>query len=348
MPGVLAVRIRWLHIILAAVALATLPSLTLGQEALSHESLGHEAFGHDAHAHHTMGGWNTTLRLWMGLALAAMIYGGGLYRLWKKAGVGKGVARWQACCYAGGWLTVFVALVSPLDSISGELFAVHMVQHLLLILVAAPLLVSGAPIFVAIWLLPQKARIRVAGWMHPDGPWRQSWDVVSQPLLVWSAFFATLWLWHIPGLYEAALRSQLVHDIQHLAFLSAAGLTWWIVLNPMGRLKLSRGASVMYLFTTSLHAGALGVLITFSPRAWYGYYESTTEAWGFTLLQDQQLAGIIMWMPAAAVYIGLAAMIFALWIRDSESAVQRIERHAQSHERSAVAAERLQLLRESG
>jgi putative membrane protein len=305
------------------------------------------AWAEGVHAHHAMGGWNTTPRLWIGLAMAAMIYGWGLVRLWRKAGEGKGVARWQATCYAGGWLTLVIALISPLDAVSGELFAVHMTQHLLLILIAAPLLVSGAPLFVAIWVLPPSLRRRVAGWMHPEGPWRQSWDLVSQPLLVWSAFFATLWLWHIPGLYEAALQSQLVHDVQHLAFLGAAGLTWWIVLNPMGRLRLSRGAGVMYLFTTSLHAGALGVLITFSPRAWYGYYESTTQAWGLTLLQDQQLAGIIMWMPAAAVYIALAAMIFALWIRDSESAVKRIERHAQTDPQPAVAAERLRLLREA-
>jgi putative membrane protein len=303
------------------------------------------AFAHADHSGHVMTAWNSTPRLWLGLGFAAGIYSFGLYRLWGRAGIGKGVSRIQATCYGLGWLTLFIALVSPLDYISGELFAVHMVQHLLLILVAAPLLVWGAPLFVSIWALPASTRRKVAGWMHRDGVWRSSWDVISQPLLVWSAFFATLWMWHIPGLYEAALRSQLVHDIQHLAFLGAASLTWWIVLNPMGQLRLTGGSGVLYLFTTSLHAGALGVLITFSPQAWYTYYAETTAAWGLTLLQDQQLAGIIMWMPAAAVYIGLAAAIFALWIRDSESAVRRIERHAQR--RADTPSERVRLLRES-
>lgn len=304
------------------------------------------AAAHDGGMHdgHVMTAWNTTLRLWLGLGLAAGVYGTGLVRLWRKAGVGRGVSRVQASCYVAGWVVLVLALVSPLDAVSGELFAVHMVQHLLLILIAAPLLVWGAPLFVSVWALPRRARKRVAGWMHRDGAWRASWEVVSQPLLVWSAFFATLWMWHIPGLYEAALRSQLVHDVQHLAFLGAASLTWWIVLNPMGRLRLSRGSGVLYLFTTSLHAGALGVLITFSPRAWYSYYASYTESWGFTLLQDQQLAGIIMWMPAAAVYIGLAAAIFALWIRESEDAVRRIEQHAEHASGSRHAEERSRLL----
>lgn len=290
--------------------------------------------------------WNTTPRLLVGLALGALIYAAGVARLWERAGVGRGVARWQVGSYASGWCVVVVALVSPLDAISGELFAVHMIQHLLLILIAAPLIVLGAPLFVAFWALPAKFRKRVGRHMQADSLWRTSWDVVSQPLLVWSAFFATLWLWHIPGLYEAALRNQLVHDLQHLGFMTSACLTWWILLNPMGRLKLSRGSGVLYLFTTSLHGAALGVLITFSPNSWYQYYASTTRAWGLTLLEDQQIAGIIMWMPACLVYVGLAAAIFALWLRDAESAERRLERHNVVRSASSKEYERQSILRE--
>lgn len=302
------------------------------------------AAAHDGTAH-VLGMWNTTVRLTIGLTVSALIYGCGLYRLWRKAGVGQGVSRRQAISYAGGWLTIFVALVSPVDALSSELFAVHMIQHLLLILVAAPLIVLGAPLFVALFALPSPARKKLAGQFVRESFWRSSWDLVSQPLLVWSAFFATLWLWHVPGLYEAALRDQVVHDVQHLAFMTAACLTWWILLNPMGRLKLSRGAGVLYLFTTSLHAGALGVLLTLSPDGWYAHYEETTAAWGLTVLQDQQLAGIIMWMPAFFVYVALATVIFALWLRESEAVDRRTERYVQRIERNEDEERRRLLLR---
>lgn len=300
----------------------------------------------DAHAAHgSMTAWNSTPRLLISLALTIGVYLVGLIRLWRQAGIGKGVARMQAASYIGGWLVLVIALVSPLDAVSSELFAVHMIQHLLLILVAAPLIVLGAPLFVALWALPDGVRRAVGARLGRDSLWRASWDVVSQPLLVWSAFFATLWLWHIPGLYEAALRSQLVHDIQHLGFMTAACMTWWILLNPMGRLKLSRGSGILYLFTTSLHAAALGVLLTFSPVAWYEYYSTTTAGWGLTWLEDQQLAGIIMWMPACFVYIVIAGAIFTLWLRESEKADRRLERFARVHLYGDAAERRREFLR---
>ena len=284
-----------------------------------------------SHDGHSLTSWSGNPRVWTGLAVGLLIYATGIVRLWMQSGVGKGISRGQAAAFLSGWLVLVIALLSPLDTISSMLFSVHMVQHLLLILVAAPLVVLGAPLFSALWAIPRSARKVVGDRLGRDSAWRASWDVVSQPLLVWSTFFATLWLWHIPGLYEAALRSQLIHDIQHLGFMTAACMTWWILLNPMGRLKLNRGSGVLYLFTTSLHAAALGVLLTFSPVAWYDYYRTSTAALGLSWIEDQQLGGIIMWMPAGFVYIVLAGWIFTLWMRDSERADRRIERFARLH-----------------
>ena len=301
------------------------------------------------HHHHHGGGswltiWSSNPRVIFGLGLMALVYGAGLYRLWARAGKGAGVGTGRAASFGAGWLTLVIALLSPLDAIAGELFAIHMIQHLLIILVAAPLVVSGAPFFVALWVLPKEVRRRVASAFNRDSGMRASWDVMSQPLLVWSAFFATLWLWHIPGLYEAALRSQLIHDIQHLGFMVAACMTWWILLNPMGRLRLTRGTGVLYLFTTALHGAALGVLLTFSRQGWYDYYEQTTAAWGLTLLQDQQIAGVIMWMPASLLYIGLAAWVLTLWIRESETADRKLMRFAASRGSSSIEDDRQRLL----
>lgn len=284
-----------------------------------------------SHDMHMMVTWSSNPRVWIGLTIGLVMYVIGIGRLWMHSGVGKGISLRQAGAFFAGWIVLVLALLSPLDAISGMLFSVHMVQHLLLILVAAPLVVLGAPLFAALWALPRTARKYVGNRLGRDSAWRASWDVVSQPLLVWTAFFATLWLWHIPGLYDAALRSQLVHDVQHLGFMTAACMTWWILLNPMGRLKLNRGSGVLYLFTTSLHAAALGVLLTFSPVAWYDYYRASTAAWGLSWIEDQQLGGVIMWMPAGFVYIVLAGAIFSLWLRDSERADRRIERFARLH-----------------
>jgi putative membrane protein len=202
---------------------------------------------------------------------------------------------------------------------SSQLSATHMVQHMLLMMLAAPLLALGSPGFVMLWALPLR-------WRRGAGPWLRCLETghsvsyrLWQPVLIWSVYAITLWIWHLPALYQAALRRHLVHEIQHLAFLLTAFLFWRVLLDPIGRLKLSRGAGVLYLFATSLHAGALGAFMTLSPRAWYPAYAATTPAWGLTPLADQQLAGLIMWMPACSIYALAAAAMFFTWLREAEA-----------------------------
>lgn len=283
--------------------------------------------------------WTWAPAVTTGLLLAALLYGRGLWRLWRRAGVGRGVPVWKAAAFGAGLFALVVALLSPVAFLSEALLSVHMVQHLILLLVAAPLLVAGTPLFVMLWALPARWRQAVARRWRGARAWQATWEALSQPLLVWALYALTLWVWHLPGLYEAALRSAFIHDLQHLGFLVTAGLLWWILLNPMGRLRLNRGAGVMYLFTTSLHATALGVFITLSPKVWYPYYGATTAPWNLTALEDQQIAGAIMWMPACIVYIVMAALLFAMWLREAEAADRRLERFAALHEaRSGRAA----------
>lgn len=288
------------------------------------------AAAHDG-GHAAWNVWTWAPTVTTGIALAAIAYGRGLWVLWRRAGVGQGVSVGQATAYAAGLATLVVALVSPVGYLSGALLSAHMVQHLLLLVVAAPLLVAGAPLFVGLWALPRRGRQVVARWWQGARGWHAAWEAAAQPLFVWLLYAVTLWVWHLPRLYEAALADPLVHDLQHLGFLVSAGLLWWVVLSPMGRLRLNRGAAMLYLFTTMLHGSALGVLITLSPRMWYPYYAGTAAAWGLTGLEDQQVAGVLMWMPACLVYIGLAAFIFTIWLRESEAEGRRLERYAARH-----------------
>jgi putative membrane protein len=269
---------------------------------------------------HGEGSWWTA---WTGdplllgsLALVAAGYGLGLARIWRRMGVGRGLSRWQAGSFALGIGAVILSLVSPINALSAELSSVHMIQHMLLMMVAAPLLVLGHPSLAFLWALPVSWRTVFGRASRRLGRARGRWYPFWQPTVAWALFALALWIWHLPVLYQAALRDQGIHDLQHFAFFGTAALYWRVLLDPVGRIRLNRGLGVLYLFTTSLHATVLGVFMALSPRAWYSDYVSRTPAWGLSPLEDQQLAGLIMWMPACAIYAVAAMGIFVLWLRE--------------------------------
>jgi putative membrane protein len=263
--------------------------------------------------------WNLDWLVLLNLILMAGLYGYGLRNLWRRAGVGRGVARWRAAAFAGGLLAILVALMSPMDALSDDLSWVHMLQHLFLMAVAAPLLVIGYPELVMLWVLPPRARQAVGHWPQRNSVvgalWRASWT----PLLIWVVHALAVWVWHLPVLYEMALYDPLVHDIEHLTFFLAAFLFWRVAIDPRSSLRLNPGLGVLYLFTTSLHASALGALMTLSPHPWYSVYIGRTEVWNLTPLEDQQLAGLIMWMPGCTVYALAAVVLLGFWLRSIES-----------------------------
>jgi putative membrane protein len=245
--------------------------------------------------------------LW--LTAFAAIYIGGLFRLWSTAGAGKGISRAQAAAFAGGWLTLVAALMSPLDRISDWLFSAHMIQHELLMVVAAPLVAASSPLVAATWIVRRRVQI----------PWRLHRPVMilaTAPAFVWGLHAIVLWVWHLPVLFEGAMAHESIHVFQHFSFFMSACLFWWGLAH--GRYgRLGYGAAVLYLFATGLHSGILGALLTFSPEIWYPVYASTTAAWGFTPIEDQQLAGLVMWIPASLVFLVGGLIFFAGWLRES-------------------------------
>jgi cytochrome c2 len=191
-----------------------------------------------------------------------------------------------------------------------------MTQHELLMLVAAPLLVLGRPMLVFLWALPKTTARELSSLTNANW-WQRIWRVITAPFVAWVIHAIVLWAWHVPFLFQATLESTAVHALQHTSFFASALLFWWAVLHGRQR-ALGYGAAVLYMFTTALHTSLLGALLTFARGVWYPAYNGTTQSWGLTPLEDQQLGGLIMWIPAGVVYIIAGLALFAGWLRESE------------------------------
>jgi putative membrane protein len=268
------------------------------------------ALAHDVAPVPTRVLWQWSLEPWVLalMAVSAGLYVLGLRRLWQNAGRGRGISATQAACFAVGWLALLVALVSPLDALGSRLFSAHMLQHELLMLVAAPLLVLGRPLAAWTWAFSPSQRQTIGRWTRLRW-WSAAWALLTDPLAAWALHALALWLWHIPALFEAALHSNALHVLQHASFLITALLFWWAVLGADARSRTS-GFALAYLFTTMLHTGALGALLTLAPTPWYPTYAAATGALGLNPLQDQQLGGLLMWIPGGLAYLvaGLAVV----------------------------------------
>jgi putative membrane protein len=164
------------------------------------------------------------------LIVSSVLYVLGVRRLWREAGVGKGIRKWEAAVFALGWFSLFVALVSPLHPLGEVLFSAHMTQHEILMLVSAPLLVLGRPLIAYLWAMPVKWR-RPVGNFSKGGAFRTAWRGISNPLAAWAIHMVALWIWHLPVLFQATLKSDLVHFVQHFSFLASALLFWWALIH---------------------------------------------------------------------------------------------------------------------
>ena len=243
------------------------------------------------------------------LALSLAFYVAGLLRMPGKP------PRLEIASFGIGWSTLALALLSPIATMSEWLFSVHMTQHELLMLVAAPLLAIGRPLVPMLWALPQRWRSRVATSFSGD-----ALRLASSPFAVFAIHLLALWIWHLPALYAAAVLDDRIHLVQHVFFTGTAALFWWgLIRGRYGR--SGYGVAFLYIFATALHSGGLGALLTFSNRPWYQLY--VQRANGGDALGDQQLGGIIMWVPAGIVMMLFGLAMFAAWLGEAERRRQR-------------------------
>lgn len=257
-------------------------------------------------------GW--TFEPWVSfcLGLSLVLYVAGARRLAGRTRKVPALVR-QSGYFALGWLTLLMALASPLDAMGNLLFSAHMVQHELLMIVAAPLLVMSRPFGVWLWALPTAVR-HVMGRLTHHPSINLPWSLLSMPMIAWAMHALTLWLWHVPAFFNVALVNDTIHTWQHFSFLITALFFWWAVLDQRANMNHS-GTAMMYLFTTMLHTGALGALMTFSSAAWYSAYQPTGMAYGLSPLQDQQLGGLIMWIPGGLAYLVAGLALGARWLK---------------------------------
>jgi cytochrome c oxidase assembly factor CtaG len=236
---------------------------------------------------------------------------------------------WRTGLFIGGCAAIAVALLSPIDALAHDLFSVHMVQHMLLVAVGAPLILLGSPIRPLLRGLPRAVRTSVVRPLARSVGVRALLHFLRHPLVAGGLYVAGLYAWHVPLLYDAALAQEPVHVLEHLWFIVTALLFWSCVIDPEPfRAPLPYAARIVFL----LLAGAaqntiLGGLLAFSTRLLYRSYEGRPERYGIDAVLDQRVGGAIMWVPGDLIFLAAASVSFFLWLSEEER-LQRIRERA--------------------
>ena len=262
--------------------------------------------------------WNPSIGV-----LGAVLAGAWLYaRRWRRAraeaGPGAGSA-WRAISFAAGLAAVVAALVSPLDALAEQLFVAHMVQHILLLDVAAILLTLGLTRVILRPITRRLQRLEKAA-----GP-------LAHPLFALGLYTGGMILWHLPAAYDAALESPVLHRLEHLTFAGGGLLYWWHLLSPIrSRHRLGGLGPVAYMATTKLAVGMLGIVLTFSPEVLYDFYAGRPAVWGLGALTDQSIGGALMALEQSLVMGTALVVLFVRALGESEREQQRSERYGEA------------------
>jgi putative membrane protein len=268
--------------------------------------------------------WDWKIEVIVVLALAGTLYSRGWWQLrhrsqdaarkHQRAGRSRLAVVWRLAAYWGGLFAVALALLSPIDALGQQLFFMHMIQHLLLIMIAPPLLLVANPMPFVLWGLPTRWRHGVGGLfsraLHRDSGFRHWLRLSTQPGIIWMVWVISLIGWHDPSMYNAALRFAWVHNVEHLSFFIASMLLWWHLTGAGPRIHkqfglLGRIGLVLSVVPPNM---LTGIVLAFAEQGYYSYYEAVPRLWGIDVLTDQQLGGVIMWVPGSMMYI-LAALI---------------------------------------
>ena len=256
--------------------------------------------------------WEWRLIILIPLGILAVIYVTGWLTIRRRLGGRSRLANyWRLAAYIGGMVVLMTSLMSPIDLLGGQLFFMHMIQHLLTMMVAAPLLALSNPFPIGLWGLPTPLRRVVASGFVHDSWFRRALTYVTRPSIVWFLYLVIYLGWHDPEFYTLALRRDGVHDFQHITFFVGSMLYWWHVTGAGPRLhgQFPIWARIVYLLAMIPPNMIAGIMIALSPTVIYTYYESVPRIWGYTVLQDQMAAGVIMWIPGSMMFL-IAALVF--------------------------------------
>ena len=254
-------------------------------------------------------------------AIVLVVVAGALYvHRWREArrvtGL-RGARGWHLASFMSGLLCIVAALNSPIDRLSDQILTMHMVQHLLLLDIAPVLLVVG---LTRVILRPVTRRL---------DPIERAAGPLGHPVFAVALYVGAMWLWHVPALYDAAVRHPAIHVLEHTTFMTAGALYWWHLLGPIpSRLRAGGMGPIAYMLVTKLLVGLLGIGLTFAPGSFYGYYAHHHHYWGLSGSTDQAVAGALMALEQSLV-MGIAlAWLFVRMLGESVRNDERAERYA--------------------
>ena len=278
--------------------------------------------------------WDWRLDVIITLLTAGVLFSRGWWRLRQRTrnrpnrhALG---ARWRPVSYWLGLVFVGLALMSPLDTLASTLFSIHMVQHLFLIMFAPPLLLATNPMPFVLWGLPDSVRLTVgrgiARLLNKKAPFRHYLRSATSPGIIWLFWFISIIGWHDPGAYNAALRSSLVHDLEHLSFFLAGVLFWWHVTGagPRVHKQFSLVGRIAFVISAIPPNMLTGIVIAFINEPIYTYYLDVPRLWGLSVMDDQRLAGVIMWVPGSMMYIIIALIMVAQLLQGEQEKPVRL------------------------
>ncbi len=271
------------------------------------------ALAHSSGDFPATGDWNLDPYVIGALIASATLYAIGTGRLLGRArGSARRMVMNRAWLFTAGWLALALALVSPVHGLGEQLFSIHMIEHEIVMQVGSPLLVLSRPLANLLFALPNCFRRPVKAFLSNKKA-RSVWFALTTTPIATATHGFAIWAWHIPPFFDATIKSPFLHRFQHLSFLVSALLFWWSVR------RSGPATGAVHLFLTMLHTSLLGALIALSPRILYGVQTEGAVFWGLTALEDQQLAGLIMWIPGGILYAVAALVLLSAWIRRSSA-----------------------------
>lgn len=272
----------------------------------------HLAWAHHPAADLPSSAWHWRLDVLLVCAVFGTFYSWGWLRL-RRRNV-EAALKWQLVSYLAGLAAILLALISPIDTLGGELLSMHMLQHLLLLMIAPLCFLLANPLAASLWGFPKTARLMFGRLLVSGSIFRRGLWVLTLMPVSWSLYVIDLWAWHHPFLYQMALRNSLVHDAEHLLFFFTAVLFWWPIVNPAPRLHgvISYGFRIVYLIAATLQNTLLGMTIALPERVLYPFYAAVPTLRDLSPINDQALGGGIMWVSGHMYLIPILFLVARL------------------------------------